>query len=108
MRKYKASEKKVDLYDAENGMLLVNIRTMNEDGELDRVDTYLGPEGKQFMHVMESENLAEPGVMFSYSGYVKMMHHYLPALKEAYEDNLRAVNNLSNIATDMGGYWLLK
>ena len=108
MRKYKASEKKVDLYDAENGMLLVNIRTMNENGDLDRVDTYLGPEGKQFMHVMESENLAEPGVLFSYSGYVKMMHYYLPALKEAYEKNLCAVSSLSNIATDMGDYWLLK
>ncbi len=51
MKKYTASQKKVELYDIGMGLSLMNVLTKNEDGKLDRVDTYIGAEGNGFSHV---------------------------------------------------------
>lgn len=89
MKKYAAKVKRVDYYDIGNGLKLMNILTKNEDGELDRIDTYIGTEKEGFSHVGVTQNLSQPGTIFSYSSYVLMMEYNLDMYLQIYEGNIR-------------------
>jgi len=89
MKKYTASQKKVELYDIGMGLSLMNVLTKNEDGKLDRVDTYIGAEGNGFSHVGYTQDLAQPGVFFTYSRYVRMMEANLDTYIKIFFDNIK-------------------
>ena len=71
--KYKSSERKVDMYDIGDGLTLMNIIKENQDGQIQSVDTYIGAEMDGFCCVGHVEELDQPGVIFSYSKYVKLI-----------------------------------
>ena len=71
--KYKSSERKVDMYDIGDGLTLMNIIKENHDGQIQSVDTYIGAEKDRFCCVGHGEGLDQPGVVFSYSKYVKLI-----------------------------------
>ena len=73
MIKYKSSERKVDMYDIGDGLTLMNIIKENQDGQIQSVDTYIGVEKDGFCCVGHAEGLDQPGVIFSYSKYVKLI-----------------------------------
>ena len=73
MIKYKSSERKVDMYDIGDGLTLMNIIQENQDGQIQSVDTYIGAERDGFCCVGHTEGLDQPGVIFSYSKYVKLI-----------------------------------
>ncbi|MGN0276691.1 MAG: hypothetical protein ACI4CZ_05805 [Hominisplanchenecus sp.] len=81
MIKYKATERKVDLYDIGDGLTLMNVILKNQDGRMMSIDTYIGAERNGFSCVGHTEGLDEPGVIFSYARYVRMIEanlsHYL-------------------------------
>ena len=71
--KYKSSERKVDMYDIGDGLTLMNIIQENQNGQIQSVDTYIGAERDGFCCVGHTEGLDQPGVIFSYSKYVKLI-----------------------------------
>ena len=73
MIKYKSLERKVDMYDIGDGLTLMNIIQENQDGQIQSVDTYIGAEMDGFCCVGHVEELDQPGVIFSYSKYVKLI-----------------------------------
>lgn len=81
MIKYKVSERKVDLYDIGNGLQLMNVIHKNQDGKLMAIDTYIGADRNGFSCVGHTEGLDEPGAIFNYPRYVRMIEanlsHYL-------------------------------
>lgn len=89
MKKYTAKVKRVDYYDINNGLKLMNILTKNEDGKLERIDSYIGTEEEGFSHVGVVQDLSQPGTIFSYSGYVRMMEYNLDMYLQIYEGNIR-------------------
>lgn len=89
MKKYTAKVKRVDYYDIGNGLKLMNILTKNEDGKLERIDTYIGTQEEGFSRVGVVQGLSQPGTIFSYSGYVRMMEYNLDMYLQIYEGNIR-------------------
>ena len=89
MKKYTAKMKSVDYYDIGNGLKIMNILTKNEDGKLERIDSYIGTEEEGFSHVGVVHDLSQPGTIFSYSGYVRMMEYNLDMYLQIYEGNIR-------------------
>lgn len=89
MIKYKNTERKVDLYEIGNGQTLMNIIRKNEDGKMSAIDTYIGAEGNRFACVGNTEDLDKPGVLFSYSQYVKMIDVNLPSYLEIFFTNIK-------------------
>ena len=81
MIKYKSSERKVDMFDIGDGLTLMNIIEKNQDGQMKSINTYIGVERDGFRCVGHTEGLDQPGVIFSYSKYVKLiqanLQHYL-------------------------------
>ena len=73
MIKYKSSERKVDMFDIGDGLTLMNIIQKNQNGEMKSIDTYIGVERDGFCCVGHTEGLDRPGVIFSYSKYVKLI-----------------------------------
>ena len=73
MIKYKSSERKVDMYDISDGLTLMNIIEKNKNGHIKSVDTYIGSEREHFYCVGHADGLDQPGVIFSYSKYVKLI-----------------------------------
>ena len=73
MFKSKSSERKVDMFDISDGLTLMNIIKENHDGQIQSVDTYIGAEMDGFCCVGHVEELDQPGVIFSYSKYVKLI-----------------------------------
>ena len=49
----------------------MNVLFKTEDGKLDRIDTYIGVEGNEFVCVGCAKDLSAPGVIFSYGEYVR-------------------------------------
>ena len=80
MIKYIASERRVDLYDIGDGLTLMNIILKNDEGKMQEVHSYIGQEGNGFSCVGHTEGLDEPGVIFSYTSYVRMLEANLPTL----------------------------
>ncbi|MCD8120615.1 MAG: hypothetical protein LUE29_14260 [Lachnospiraceae bacterium] len=88
MKKYKASEHKVDLYDIGDGLTLMNVILKNQNGEMMAIDTYIGREGEEFSCVGHTKALDQPGVIFSYARYVRMMEANLSWYRDAFFTNI--------------------
>lgn len=89
MRKYKSTERKIDLYDIGNGLTLMNIIWKNQDGKMTSIDTYIGAEQNGFCCVGRTEDLDHPGVVFNYAQYVRMIEANLPNYLDAFFTNIR-------------------
>ena len=48
MIKYKASQRRVDLYDIGDGLTLMNIIVKNDEGKMQEIHSYIGQEGNSF------------------------------------------------------------
>ena len=88
MEKYKPAEKKSDIYDIGDGLILLNIQTKNAEGVLDRVDTYIGMDGIGFCPVGVVENISSPGYVFSYPSFVRMQFGLVAEYKRIFWENL--------------------
>lgn len=88
MEKYKPAEKKSDIYDIGDGLVLLNIQTKNADGVLDLVDTYIGMDGIGFCPVGVVENISSPGYVFSYPSFVRMQSRLVAEYKRIFWENL--------------------
>lgn len=88
MEKFKPTEKKSDIYDIGDGLILLNILTKTTEGVLDRVDTYLGMDGIGFCPVGVVKNISSPGNIFSYPGVVRMQSGLVEEYKRIFGDNL--------------------
>ena len=88
MIKYKASGRRVDLYDIGDGLTLMNIILKNDEGKMQEVHSYIGQEGTGFSCVGHTEGLDEPGVIFSYTSYVRMLEADLPTLMDFFYSNI--------------------
>lgn len=88
MEKYKPAEKKSDIYDIGDGLILLNIQTKNAEGVLDRVDTYIGMDGIGFCPVGVVENISSPGYVFSYPSFVRMQSGLVAEYKRIFWENL--------------------
>lgn len=88
MIKYKASRRRVDLYDIGDGLTLMNIIVKNDEGKMQEVHSYIGQEGNGFSCVAHTEGLDEPGVIFSYTSYVRMLEANLPTLRDFFYSNI--------------------
>lgn len=75
------------LYDIGNGLTLMNILTKNAEGKLDRVDTYIGVDELGFSCVGTAKDLSAPGVIFTYSSYVRQMDGLLGYYIDVFEKN---------------------
>ena len=89
MIKYKAAERKVDLYDIGNGLTLMNVILKNQNGKMKSIDTYIGVDRNGFSCVGHTEGLNEPGVIFSYSTYIRIIEANLPYYIDAYFANIK-------------------
>lgn len=47
----KQSQKRVDMYDIGEGLVLMNVITKNENGKMHQITTYIGIEGNGFVCV---------------------------------------------------------
>ena len=54
---------------------------------MQEIHSYVGQEGNGFVCVGHTEGLDEPGVIFSYANYVRMLEVNLPLLKEFFYSN---------------------
>lgn len=73
MNEYKNLERQVDMYDIGDGLTLMNIIEKNQNGQIKSVDIYIGSEREHFYCVGHADGLDQPGVIFSYSKYVKLI-----------------------------------
>lgn len=89
MKKYKSTERKIDMYDIGNGLTLMNVIWKNQDGKMSAIDTYIGAEGNGFTCVGHTEDLDKPGVLFSYSQYIKMIKANLSNYLEIFFTNIK-------------------
>ena len=71
MEKIHSKLRRTDYYDFDHGLTLMNVLFKTEDGKLDRIDTYIGVEGNEFVCVGCAKDLSAPGVIFSYGEYVR-------------------------------------
>ena len=83
---------KADFYNMGDGAILLNIRTMR-DGAPDRIDTYIGKpyvcsNGLRYEQVASVEELAKPGVTFSYAEYMRTIEANVDVLADIYEGNV--------------------
>ena len=89
MIKYKTTERKVDLYDIGDGLTLMNVILKNKDGRMRSIDTYIGAERNGFSCVGHAEGVDEPGVIFSYAGYVRMIEANLSYYLDVFFSNIK-------------------
>ncbi len=89
MIKYKTTERKVDLYDIGDGLTLMNVILKNQDGRMRSIDTYIGAERNGFSCVGHAEGVDEPGVIFSYAGYVRMIEANLSYYLDVFFSNIK-------------------
>ena len=71
MEKIYSKLRRTDYYDFGHGLTLMNVLSKTEEGKLDRIDTYIGVEGNEFVCVGCAKDLSAPGVIFSYGEYVR-------------------------------------
>ena len=71
MEKIYSKLRRTDYYDFGHGLMLMNVLSKTEEGKLDRIDTYIGVEGNEFVCVGCAKDLSAPGVIFSYGEYVR-------------------------------------
>lgn len=99
MDKIHSKLRRTDYYDFGHGLTLVNVLSKTEDGKLDRIDTYIGVEGNEFVCVGFTKDLSAPGIIFSYVDYIRFQR----ANKAAYLDIFKQ-NSRSNIIVDGRAY----
>ena len=61
MEKIHSKLRRTDYYDFDHGLTLMNVLFKTEDGKLDRIDTYIGVEGNEFVCVGCAKDLSAPG-----------------------------------------------
>lgn len=83
----KITQRRVDMYDIGDNLVLMNILNKNDNGKLRSITTYIGIEEKGFVCVGNANDLDEPGVIFSYQSYIKMQQANLPVLLDIFETN---------------------
>ena len=83
----KDTSKRADMYDIGDGLTLMNVITKNENGQMHQITTYIGIAGNGFICVGNANDLDAPGVLFSYSSYVKEQKMMLPVLIDIFETN---------------------
>ena len=87
MKKYKANEKKVNIYEIHDGSTvldLINVLTY-KDGILDRVDTFIGKHDRfEYLSVGRTQGLSKPGVVFNYSSYTRSIMDNISLYIEIY------------------------
>lgn len=83
----KLSQKRTDMYDIGDGLILMNVINKNEDGKIHRITTYIGIEGNGFVCVGDANDLDVPGAVFSYQSYVREQEAMLPVLIDIFETN---------------------
>ncbi len=83
----KLTQRRVDLYDIGDDLVLMNVLNKNDNGKPHDITTYIGIEGNGFVCVGHANDLDKPGVIFSYQSYVRMQQANLPILKEIFESN---------------------
>lgn len=99
MEKIPSKLRRTDYYDFGYGLTLMNVLSKTEDGKLERIDTYIGVEGNEFVHVGSAKDLSAPGVIFSYGEYVRFQR----ANKATYLDLFKK-NSRSNVIVDNRAY----
>ena len=87
MIKYKASQRRVDMFDIGDGFTLMNVILKNDEGKMQEIHNYIGLDGNGFACVGHARGLDEPGVIFSYADYVRTLEANLPVLMEIFETN---------------------
>lgn len=94
MRKYTATEKKVQIYEIHDQdgtpLDLMNV-VVYKEGKIDRVSTFIGRHDRgEYVSVGNTENLSAPGTVFSYSSYVREQKDlFLDMYIELYHSNLQ-------------------
>ena len=89
MKKYKSSEKRVDLYDIGDGMTLMNIVNRNAEGKIDSIYMYIGyTDEDSFLRVGIAEDLAAPGSLFNYASFMRGVHERMLLYKAIFKSNL--------------------
>ena len=83
----KLSQKRTDMYDIGDGLILMNVINKNEDERIHRITTYIGIEGNGFVCVGNANDLDVPGAVFSYQSYVREQEAMLPVLIDIFETN---------------------
>lgn len=83
----KLTQRRVDLYDIGDNLMLMNVLNKNDNGKIHSITTYIGIEGNGFVCVGNANDLDEPGAIFSYQSYVRMQQANLPILKDIFETN---------------------
>ena len=83
----KNPQKRIDMYDIGDGLVLMNVITKNDNGKMHQITTYIGIEGNGFVCVGNANNLDEPGVIFSYQSYTRMQEANISMLKEIFKNN---------------------
>ncbi len=86
----KSKTKTANIYDIGDGLELINVCVKDPStGKLDRVNTFIGNHNRQeYLSVAGTKGLSEPGVIFSYSSYVREQEMLIPLYKQIYQDNL--------------------
>ena len=69
-------------------LALMNIIVKNDEGKMQEIHSYIGQEGNSFTCVAHTEGLDEPGVIFSYMSYVRMLEANLPTLRDFFYSNI--------------------
>ena len=77
MREFAALQKKTDIFEVGNGVVLVNVLTENKDGKLEQIDTYIGAEGKKALRVKGAYGLDVTEIQFDYNRYMSGMLGYI-------------------------------
>ncbi len=89
MKKYKSSERRVDLYDIGDGMLLMNVVSKNDAGKIESIYMYVGyDDGTEFLRVGIAEDLASFGSRFNYAAFMRGVNQRLGLYKSVFESNL--------------------
>ena len=89
MNKYKSSEKRADLYDIGDGLMLMNIVSKNDAGKIESVYMYIGyDDGTEFLRVGIAEDLASFGSRFNYAAFMRGVSQRLGLYKSVFESNL--------------------
>lgn len=83
----KLSQKRTDMYDIGDGLILMNVINKNEDGKIHRITTYIGIEGNGFVCVGNANDLDVPGAVFIYQPYVREQEAMIPVLIDIFETN---------------------
>ena len=99
MERINSKLRRTDYYNFGQGLTLMNILYKNDEGKLDRIQTYIGVEGNEFICVGGAEGLSEPGVIFTYAEYTR----YQRANRAAYLDVFRT-NSKPHIIADGRAY----